>query len=338
MTRLTAAATSAGRAAAVARALARAEGFVSGEALARAAGVSRVAVQAYVRRLVDAGATVEARAGSGYRMVAPPVRPDGPGVAAHGGSSGVAPARWLGSQIEHHPKLPSTNDGAIEAARRGAQEGLVVVTDLQTAGRGRRGRTWLSPEGGLYFSMLLRPPLAARRLALLGITVGLGVSRALARLGIADVALKWPNDVVVDGRKVAGVLVEASVDTERVAWAVVGVGIDAGKAPPDLADTAVGLAELREPADALSRAAVLAAVLDWTEPELERLYSDDPALMVDVSASCETLGSEVVVTLPDGSTVQGTATALDHDGCLVLRTAEGEVRLASGDVTAVRGR
>jgi BirA family biotin operon repressor/biotin-[acetyl-CoA-carboxylase] ligase len=322
----------------VARALARADGFVSGEQLARAAGVSRVAVQAYVRRLVEAGATVEARPGSGYRMVAPPSRPDGLGVAVYGGASGAARARWLGEPTEHHAQLASTNDRAIEAARRGDHEGLVVVTDLQTAGRGRRGRAWLSPEGGLYLSMLLRPPLEARRLALVGITVALGVARGLEALGIEGAALKWPNDVVVARRKVAGVLVEASVDVERVAWAVAGVGIDAGEAPPDLAAQAVGIAELLGPADAPSRAAVLSAVLDWTEPELERLYAGDPALLADASARCETLGSEVAVTLPDGSTVQGSATALDHDGCLVLLTASGEVRLASGDVAALRGR
>lgn len=338
MTRQTVTAASAARASAVARALARADGFVSGEELARAAGVSRVAVQAYVRRLVEAGASVEARPGTGYRMIEPPVRPDGLGVAVHRGRSGAAPAQRLGSPIEHHLQLGSTNDRAIEAARSGAPEGLVVVTDLQTAGRGRRGRTWLSPEGGLYFSMLLRPPLEARRLALLGITAGLGVVRGLEALGIEDVGLKWPNDVVVGGRKVAGVLIEASVDVERVAWAVVGVGIDADQAPTDLAGEAVGLAELRAPADALSRAAVLAAALDWIEPELERLYSGDPALMADATACCETLGSDVVVTLPDGSAVEGTAMALDHDGCLVLITALGEVRLASGDVAALRDR
>jgi BirA family transcriptional regulator, biotin operon repressor / biotin---[acetyl-CoA-carboxylase] ligase len=323
----------------VARALAAAHGPVSGEALARAGGVSRAAVRKYVGRLVEAGAEIEALPGVGYKMTRLPDRPDAAGIAAwRAARAGLFPPAGAGRvhtppvdreageeespAVIWMPEVTSTNDVAVQAARRGAAEGTIVTADVQTAGRGRRGRTWRSPRGGLYLSVVLRPPLAPAALTSLGLVVALAVAGALDELGVEGSTLKWPNDVLLEGRKVAGVLVEASVDAERVAWAAAGVGVDIGGG----AGVHVG-----------SRAAMAAALLDALEPLLADLYRGRGGeVVVQAAARCETVGARVRVTGADGAVVEGIATGLADDGALMLSTASGETRLASGDVERVR--
>lgn len=335
------------RALAVGRALARTDGWVSGARLGRETGVSRVTVRKYVRRLQDAGALVDARAGIGYRMRRPPERPDEIGVALcrrREALEGEARPVRLGAVVEHHAAVGSTNDLVVARAREGAAEGLVVTADVQTEGRGRRGRRWESPPGGLYMSFLLRPPIPPSGLNTLGLLVALALCRALDALGIEGASIKWPNDVMIGGGKLAGVLVEAAVDVEAVLWVVVGVGANVARVPQGAPASASNLDDAAPGVSAedprVSRAAVAGALLDELEALLAGLYGrvDAGAALVDqVAARCATLGADVSVSGVDGSVLSGRAVGLAPDGSLLVESGDRTRAVTAGDVTALGG-
>lgn len=248
----------------------------------------------------------------------------------------VSPARWVGHPTVIKAITASTNDDARVLAGTGCGAGTLVVADTQTAGRGRRGRTWQSPAGeNLYLSLVLRPQSEPGAMAPLPLVIGLAVAEALADFTDGSrVALKWPNDVRVEGRKLCGVLVESSMGHGVLTQVVVGIGINVrGEAPPPgLESTATTLRELRGGRD-LSRAEVLAAVLRALEQRLETFDRQGfhGALHAAVTARCETLGTRVT-----GDGVTGVAVAIGPDGALTLRTDEGvHVDLRAGDVTPV---
>jgi len=243
--------------------------------------------------------------------------------------------------VEILPETPSTNAVLAQRAREGAAEGLVVVTEHQTAGRGRLDRTWETPlHSALTFSVLLRPPaeqVPAERWPWLPLLAGLAVTTALREEGYAA-GVKWPNDVLITGtggdRKVCGILVER-IETPDGPAAVVGIGLNTSLTADELpVPTATSLAlESDAPVD---RTEVLRHVLrvllghyaDWVA-DAERLR---PAY---VRASA-TLGREVRAELPDGGMLVGTATGVDGTGRLVIATPEGERLVGAGDVVHLR--
>jgi BirA family biotin operon repressor/biotin-[acetyl-CoA-carboxylase] ligase len=231
---------------------------------------------------------------------------------------------------------PSTNAEVAAAARDGASEGLVVVAESQTAGRGRRDRSWTTPpRAGLTFSVLLRPPFPAAGWGWLPLLAGLAVATPVTRLSELDVALKWPNDALVGERKLGGILAEV-VGTA----VVVGIGLNVSLRPDELpVPTATSLAI--EGSVVVDRDPVLRAVLR----EFERRYVDltrasgDAAacgLAADYRAACATLGRAVRVELPGPQVLEGTAIDVDADGRLVLDVGGGRQTVAAGDVVHIR--
>ncbi len=161
----------------------------------------------------------------------------------------MAASSRIGHPLVHLAEATSTNDVVKERALAGAAEGLVVVADRQTCGRGRRGRTWISAPGqGLYFSALLRPGWPAADAPWLGVLAGLAAWQAVRDLGVTQATMKWPNDVLVEGRKLGGVLVEPRIAAGRVEFAVLGIGINVAQTdadwPVDLRATAASLRQL----------------------------------------------------------------------------------------------
>jgi BirA family biotin operon repressor/biotin-[acetyl-CoA-carboxylase] ligase len=231
----------------------------------------------------------------------------------------------------------STNDDALAAARAGARHGALFVTDEQRHGRGRRGNSWHAPPGeALLFSVVLRPELAPERASSLALVAGLAVRAAVANVlasaGAAPIAqVKWPNDVVVDRLKVAGVLVESQMRGEKLGAAVVGVGLNVGRVelPADVRARATSLAELGA---RVTREELLGAVLGELEVRLSRLERDASplsALVTELSAYDALEGEHVVV-----GEVAGTASGIDTLGNLkVLDTRGVTHKLSSGHVT-----
>lgn len=224
-------------------------------------------------------------------------------------------------------EVDSTNRVALELAREGAPEGLVVVADHQSSGRGRLGRTWTAPPGtALLVSVLLRPAIDLERAALL--TMAAGVA-AVEACGAADVGMKWPNDLVTgDGRKLAGILAESTLEGPRLAAVVVGMGLNLRRSP-GLAETGIALDDLGIP---LGRDELLVAWLAAYDRRLDDLDGVVGAWR-DRSA---TLGRRVRVELPTGD-VEGTAADVDHLGRLLLDPDDGpRLTLSAGDVVHLR--
>jgi biotin-[acetyl-CoA-carboxylase] ligase BirA-like protein len=241
---------------------------------------------------------------------------------------------WRGLEVVE--EVGSTNAELLTRAGDGAREGLVLVAEHQAAGRGRLERTWTSPpRAGLTVSLLLRPDVPAARRAWLPLLTGVALAEAVrAQTGVL-VSLKWPNDLLAaDGRKLAGILAEAGPGA-----VVVGIGLNVTTRPDELPDSGASLTMISgAPVD---RGPTLLAFLR----EFERRYLAWVAALGDpVSAGlaqdylrwCSTIGLSVAVSMPDGSTLSGVAEAVDWDGRLVVRTADGAVHLASGDVQHVR--
>jgi BirA family transcriptional regulator, biotin operon repressor / biotin---[acetyl-CoA-carboxylase] ligase len=244
-----------------------------------------------------------------------------------------------GVSIEVLEESASTNAVVAQQAREGADEGLVVVAEHQTAGRGRLDRTWETPpRSALTFSLLLRPTAPSRSWPWLPLLAGYAVDKALKADGY-DAGVKWPNDVLIGERKVAGILVER-VDTDQGPAAVVGIGLNVGMTAEELpVREATSLAV--ESGSAPDRTDVLLAVLQtlWEAYAAWQTGGDLAGMRLAESytAACVSIGREVRVDLPSGEVLSGRAVEIDPGGRLVVETSDGPRSVGAGDVIHVRG-
>ncbi|RHW28985.1 biotin--[acetyl-CoA-carboxylase] ligase [Nocardioides immobilis] len=240
--------------------------------------------------------------------------------------------------LELLPESPSTNQVAADRARAGAADGLLVVADHQTAGRGRLDRTWETPAGAaITFSLVLRPTVPATSWPWLPLLTGHTVSKALASFGY-ETRVKWPNDVLIDGRKVAGILVER-IETDSGPAAVVGVGINVSTAADELpVPTATSLA-VAHPDLTPTREGVLLGVVAAVREGYDAWQFGGAEAAARLASSyvahCATVGQDVRVDLPGGTSISGRAVDVDIDGRLVVETADGVEKVGAGDVVHV---
>ncbi len=234
-------------------------------------------------------------------------------------------------------EVGSTNAVVAARARAGAAEGLVVVAEHQTSGLGRLGRVWESPRyAGLTFSVLLHPPVADRRWPWLPLLTGVAVVEGVAAVGGPEAALKWPNDVLVHGSKVAGILAER-LESPRGPAAVVGVGLNVSQGPSELpVPTATSLAAA---GFAVDRTELLCAVLERLHEQYTAWQSagGDRALRDRYLSRSDTVGRQVRVDMP-GGVLEGPAVDVDGEGALVVAAGERRTAVTAGDVVHVRPR
>lgn len=250
----------------------------------------------------------------------------------------------LVSDVRWFDAIGSTNAEVARHARAGAAEGLLVLADEQTAGRGRRGRVWHAPPGtSLMGSLLLRPDVEPSARTLVPLLVGVALCEAAEAVAPdVDARLKWPNDLLIDGRKSAGILVEVHPPDAVVVGTGVNVDWRGVARPPDLA----GATSLAEAAGHdIDRWALLAAYLDRLAARYAAWQREPPAFLDDYRRRCTTIGRTVVVTHVDGTVLRGVATDVDVDGSLRVdgdhrdgsgRGAGGALVVRAGDVTHVR--
>jgi BirA family biotin operon repressor/biotin-[acetyl-CoA-carboxylase] ligase len=240
---------------------------------------------------------------------------------------------FMGQEIIHCQAIGSTNEVAKELARQGASEGTLVIAEVQTEGKGRRGRRWLAPPGSsLLMSLILYPPLTASQVPRLIMASSLAVAYAIEQTSNLSVHFKWPNDILLRGKKAGGILTETSMSSEIVDYVVVGIGLnvnlDVGRIP-DIADTATSLS--MELGTEVSRLELLQALLESMEREY-RLLQQGESTGERWAARLYLLGQEVEVTTPWGQE-SGRAEGVDADGALILRREDGtKAYITVGDV------
>lgn len=304
-------------------------GPVSGETLAGQLGVSRTAVWKSVKRLRDEGYGIESSPRRGYTLVSVPDR-----LLVEEIYDGLATC-VLGREMLVFGELPSTQDYAKHLAQNGCPEGTTVIAERQTCGRGRLGRKWESPPGGLYFSIVLRPPLSLLEATRIPLVAGVVLARALEQYAAVQPRLKWPNDILIAGRKAAGILSEMSAEMELLHWVVLGIGINIDAKPSDFPKEIGSIATSLRPgeSDAVDRVRLFQDILFQLEDSLARFQVEgfEPFLMLWTEMN-DTLGRDVRIA--DGrEMIEGRALEIDADGALVLECRDGSKRrVTTGEV------
>ncbi len=311
----------------VLQALMAADQYLSGHELAKTLGISRNAVWKAVCALREEGCMVEAVTNRGYRLTALPQDLQMTAVQA------LCNTTCLGRQLTILDSVGSTNALLREWAATGAVGGTVVATGHQTAGRGRRGRSFDSAQGGLYMSVLLRPQNWRGDVGLITSCAAVAVARAIERICAVDVQIKWVNDLLVNGKKVCGILTEAGLDMEtgELTYAVLGIGINTAcrTFPPPLQDIATSLGNLT--GTSCDRNRLLASILDELEPALMQMESGT-FLEESRRRSC-VLGRTVTVHAADGA-YEAQAVDITECGHLLIKRADGTMtQLHSGEVS-----
>ncbi len=242
-------------------------------------------------------------------------------------------AHWLGHQRIDLEACGSTNDEAARMARAGASHGTVVIAEHQHNGRGREGRAWAPSSGGLYLSAVLRPPLPLVDVPPMTLAIGIGLCDAVRSFG-APAVLKWPNDLLVDDRKLAGVLVEAQSQGNRLEAVVVGIGVNLDTTPEAVATIASSVAEAA--GTSIDREAFIGRLLAHVELWIDRYIAVGLEAIIPAWQERMAVGLAARATV-DGRSLTGFVTGLDPDGALLLRDDDGQIhRIRSGDVEVVR--
>lgn len=305
--------------------------YVSGEEISDLLQVSRTAVWKQIQALKKTGYQIDSATGKGYLLVE---RPDL--LIPWEIKRGLA-TEFLGQELLCFAEVTSTNEKAKEVALAGAPEGMVVVAEKQLAGRGRLARSWSSPAGlGLWFSLILRPPLEPAQTPQLTFVSAVAVCQALRKATGLDLRLKWPNDLLWQGRKVSGILTELGAEIAEVNYVVVGIGLNVNQTESDF------IPEIRERASSLalaggrtwSRVSLLQALLEEYEKQYQLYLSQGFGPILEAWRELNiTLGREVTVNTREARFV-GVAEEIDHFGCLLVRKDSGElVTLIAADVS-----
>lgn len=307
-------------------------GSVSGADLAQQLGMSRAAVWARIDELRKLGYEITATPHQGYRLLSTPDV-----LHADDLLSRLPDNQIVGRDIRVFEETNSTNDVAEKLARDGVKEGVVVFAESQKKGRGRLGRQWLSPpRKGLWFSVLLRPDLRPQAATQLTVAAATALARAIRRQTNLTPEIKWPNDILLRGKKVAGILTELSAEVDRIRYVIMGIGVDvnltSADLPPELRKIATSLRI--ESGPPVSRPDLAAAILRELDADYARVRAGQfEALADEWEEQCTTIGRSVTIRIGDRAQ-SGVAESLDSEGALLLRTQHGRLeRIIGGDVT-----
>lgn len=308
------------------------DGSISGVELSQKLGLSRAAVWARVSDLRSLGYQIEAQPHTGYKLISSPDL-----LHADDLLSRLGKTERIGRDIRVFQETTSTSDIVEKLARDGVEEGIVVFAEAQTKGRGRLGRKWISPAGkGLWFSILLRPAIRLQEATQLTIASGVALRRAIEGETGLHTTIKWPNDIIVHGKKTAGILTELKAELDRVAYAMVGIGVDvnltAQDFPADLRKAATSLK--LESGTHVNRAALAVRTLRELDLDYRRIREGRFEQVADEwEKHCATIGHHVQIRVADRR-IRGRAESLAEDGSLLVRTEHGHLEsIIGGDVT-----
>lgn len=319
--------------AAILKMLREADGYVSGQEICARLGVSRTAVWKVIRQLQEDGYQVEAVRSKGYRIV------DSPDVMTAEELESLIDTEWAGKHVAYYAETDSTNTRVKHLGDEGAPHGTLAVADRQTAGRGRRGRTWESPGGScIYMSLLLRPDIAPEKAPMLTLVTACSTAEALMECAGIETGIKWPNDIVIGGKKLAGILTEMSTQIDYINHVAIGVGINVNikSFPENIEKTATSL--YLETGRTVKRAPLIAAVMRCFEENYKIFMEtrDMSGLMEKYSRFLVNRGREVLI-LEKGSEYRAVAEGINSQGELVVKKEDGTAANIRAGEVSVRG-
>ena len=244
--------------------------------------------------------------------------------------------RWIGHELHFYHRIDSTNLAALELAQQGAPEGTVVLADEQLTGRGRGDRYWHSPAGvGIYCSIVLRPKVMPARAQVITLMAGVAVAKAVSLKTSLSPLIKWPNDILVNNKKVAGILLESKTTTASIDHAVIGVGVNVNHTPADLPEQLLALASsLRmESGEKVKRGPLIEQILKEMEKLYDRLHQEDSAVILEQWRSFSATLGQRVRAIQKGTPIEGIAVDINDEGALLLRRDDGDLAVVhAGDV------
>ena len=309
--------------------------YVSGQELCEHFGVSRTAVWKAMEQLKKDGYQIEAVKNRGYLL-----KEDASRVFGHAEIASRLETDWIGHEFRYFDTVDSTNVRAKAMAEEGAPHGTLIVADEQTAGRGRRGRAWNSPAGSnLYYTLLLRPQISPGKAPMLTLVMAMAIAQGIQDMVEAKVGIKWPNDIVINGKKACGILTEMNLSVEQgsIDYVVIGCGINVAKQefPEEIRGRAIALEEICEN---VSRAELLNAVLTAFEDDYARFMEteDLSGLKEAYNAISVNFGRMVRVLDPKGE-FEGIARGIRDTGELMVELPNKEIRDVYAGEVSVRG-
>lgn len=315
------------------RYLKEADGYISGQELCERFQVSRTAVWKVVRQLEAEGYEIEAVRNRGYRLkTAGDILSQAEILSSIRGS-------WAGREIFYLDEVDSTNTAAKKAAENGAVHGTLVVSERQTGGKGRRGRAWDSPRGtGIFMTLILRPNMAPVHASMLTLVAALAVADGIRECTGAESLIKWPNDIVMSGKKVCGILTEMSADPDCINYVAVGIGINVNmeEFPEEIRGVAASI--FTETGKKTKRSLLISAVMAAFERYYEVFMktTDMSGLLEDYNGKLANCGRTVRVLDPAGE-YSGTAIGIDREGELLVEMEDTTVRRVLSGEVSVRG-
>lgn len=307
-----------------------ADQFVSGEQLSEMLLCSRTAIWKHIQSLKEEGYEFEAVSRKGYRLL------HQPDVLSAVKIMTMMKTRTMGRSLKLYNEVDSTQIVALQLAQEGASEGTLVLAEQQNAGRGRMGKHWHSPKGkGIWMSLVLRPTIPVHFTPQLTLLTAVAVCRAIRKSTCVQAVIKWPNDILIEGRKVCGILLESFAEDERLRCVIAGIGISVNLEEEDYPDSLKPIATSLRLASGgkVDRTELIALVMEEFEC-LYELYQDigfEP-IRSAWEALTMSLGGKVRANTPKG-TVEGTALSIDDMGALIVQTSDGaEVKLYSAEI------
>jgi BirA family biotin operon repressor/biotin-[acetyl-CoA-carboxylase] ligase len=306
------------------------DGYVSGEELSEAFGISRTAIWKHIEKLREEGYDIVASPHLGYRLISAPDRLT------------KIELEWqlnteiIGKKIYSYKEIGSTNDVAHNMAASGDPEGTVVIAEYQTKGRGRLGRKWVSPRGkGAYFSIILRPDILPREISIITLLASLGVAKTIREATDLPAFIKWPNDILINGQKVCGILTEMNGEIDKINFVIVGIGININTKKELLPEGATSLAQ--EKGGELGRLELVRMLLK----NLDKYYKIfNRSRLADILEEYKKLSAVLdrhVQVNYHNRLICGYVVDVDKEGALILRMDSGfNERILAGDVVMLR--
>ena len=307
--------------------------YISGQQLCGYFKVSRTSVWKVMEQLKKEGYEIEAVRNRGYRLVS------SPDVMSEAEIKSLLGTEWAGRKVVYYDETDSTNNRAKDSGEKNGAHGTLFIADKQNAGKGRRGRAWESPSGkSIYMTILLRPQITPDKAPMLTLIMGLSVAEGIRKVSGAETEIKWPNDIVMNKKKVCGILTEMATEMEYVNYVVIGVGINVNQQqfPEEIADTAASLC--RETGRIYRRSELIAAVLERFEENYGIFLKtgDLSGIQKAYDAVLVNCGQEVRVLEP-GHEYEAVAEGINRNGELMVRLPDGERRYIFAGEVSVRG-